>query len=303
MKKLFALSFALALAVLVSNGSASSFDVQLQTSEISSCPCTPNAVRADVQNLYKSADTIRLSLDLPSGWSGFVQPDVTLGSGDSESIPAYITPPCCSEPGEYSIPLNARSVTTGNEVSMTINIEVMKCYFISLDMDKTYTDICQESGETAMDVRVKNEGKFDDKVSFSTDTPWARVSDSSLAIPAGEERTVSVLIDPPDGLHGLDAIKLTAKSESSYARAVQEIHTNIKDCYGFDAILTPSEKGVPVAAASAAQPSTAQPASQSNASPSITGMAASGLRSWETIIVALIIIVVILILIYLAVKK
>ena len=148
MKKSFFITFAFSFAILMGLGAASSFDIQLSSDSISSCPCTPNTVKVDVQNLYRDADTIKFSLELPEGWSGFVQPDVMLGSGDSETIPVYITPtPCGIEPGKYTATLAAESVMTGDEVPGTITIETLRCHYVSMDLGETYRDICQENGE------------------------------------------------------------------------------------------------------------------------------------------------------------
>ena len=110
MKQSFLIAFAFTFMVLVGLGSATSFDAQLSDDSVSSCPCTPNSIKVDVENLYRDADTIYMSLELPAGWSGFVQPDVMLGSGDSETIPVYVTPtPCDIEPQSYDIILDIES--------------------------------------------------------------------------------------------------------------------------------------------------------------------------------------------------
>jgi len=315
MKQSFVVSFALAFIVLMGLGSASSFGIQLSADSVSSCPGTANTIKASVDNLYRSADTIYMSLELPAGWSGFVQPDVMLGSGESETIPVYVTPtPCSAGPGTHTVVLNAESAMTGDEFSSTIEVETMKCHFVSIDLGETYRDVCQENGQgKVFGVVISNEGKFEETFELSTDTEWARFSDSSIVLDGGEGITVDLMLDPPESVSGIHAIMISASSDISYAAAAETVQVNIKNCYDFEASLTPAgdvtgpnETGEPAG-------DQGEPPSVSIAEPSetgagngegITGAAAAGEEAypWESMIVAVIIVIVVLLIIYIVVR-
>ena len=309
MKKLSLMFALITFAILAGTGAAASFDMQLSTDSVSSCPCTPNEVKVDVTNLYRDVDTIEFSLELPDGWSGFVQPDVMLGSGDSETIPVYITPSCDPESKTYTATLKAESIRTGNEMARAISIDILKCYFVSIDLEETYRDVCQESDEgKVFNVNIKNEGKSDEVFQLSTDTKWAVFSDSSVPISSGEEKTVQLMLDPPEDLAGVQSVILAAESASSYAKTSEEIEINIENCYGFKAKLTPAEKGETSETGTGDLPSVSigEPEPEGdNGSDVITGMAGSeeGQYPWRSMVLAVIIIIVVLLIIYIIVKK
>jgi uncharacterized membrane protein len=320
MKQSLLLAFALTFMVLVGLGSASSFDIQLSDQSVSSCPGTANTIKVGIENMYRDADTIYLSLELPAGWSGFVQPDVTLGSGDSETIPVYITPtPCNAGAGTFTATLNAESAMTGDEVSKAIEIETIKCHYVSIDIGDTYRDICQENGEgKTIGVVIKNEGKFEEAFRLSTDTEWARFSDSSIVLDGGEERTVQLNMEPPEEVSGLQAIVVSAASDSSYAAVSDTLQMNIRNCFDFEASLTPAETATPSEPSTPSEPgdlpsvSIAEPNevgqpndSDSGLLPGLTGAFVSEGDEeypWESMIVAVIIVIVVLLIIYIVVR-
>jgi len=327
MKKLSVVSLLLTFAIMVGMGAASSFDIQLSTDAVSSCPCTANIIKVDVQNMYQSADTIEFELDLPADWSGFVQPDIMLGSGDSETITVYITPAKESDSGSYPVVLYVESVITGNEISRTINVEVLKCHYISIDLAETYREVCQESDEgRVFGVVLKNDGKLEETFRLSSDVGWVVFSDSSVEVAGGAEKTVQLILNPPEGLLGMQIINLVAKSETSYAQAEDGIQVDIKNCFDFEATLTPANGGVEVSdtgetGAAASETGTgetgegetglpsistggeeATPGENGGVTGAVTGAAEGDEQPWGSMIVAVIIIIVILVIIYIVVK-
>ncbi|RLI96360.1 MAG: hypothetical protein DRO99_04565 [Candidatus Aenigmatarchaeota archaeon] len=304
--KIALLSLMLAFAVIMSPAYASSFDVSLYDNSLSSCPCSAIEVRADVDNMYKSADTIKLWLELPSGWTGsqaFVQKDVMLGSGESETIPVYITPPCNSGEGTYDVILHAKSSITGNEIVRKITVETLKCHFVNLDLGETYRDVCQENDDDRIfDVTVKNEGKFSETFNMKTSVDWAFFSDSTITLSPGEERTLELSLETPEE-NGVYNVLIMAESSSSYASAAQEVQLNVKDCYNFDAQLLPEDyRSVGTNDSGSAE----TPNQSGNTVTSgITGMVTGDEEgySWEAILIAVIMIVIVLAIIYIIVKK
>ena len=311
MKKLFAISMMLSFALLVGSAAASSFDFSLSADYVSSCPCTPNEVKIDVQNLYQKADTISLELDLPDGWGrnqGFVEPEIMLGSGESGTVTLYITPPCDSGVGTHKAVVTATSAMTGNEVSKTLDIETMKCHYVSLSTDETYIELCQEGiNDNSVEVVVENQGKSSESFMLSTNRDWATFSDSTLEIEAGGSRVVNLVLDP-EGLDGTNAVTIKAQSETSYAEDSEQLNINVENCFGFEARLTPSEKGTETGASSPPSVSIGENVKQDSTGgmendSGLTGMATLQEQSWEAMIVAIIIVIVVLAIIYILVKK
>jgi len=317
MKQSLLVSFALTFMVLVGLGSASSFNIQLSAPSVSSCPCTANTIKADIENLYRDADTFYLSLELPDEWSGFVQPDIMLGSGESETVPIYITPsPCGIDPQTYRATLVAVSAITGDEISGIIDIETFKCHYISIDLGETYRDVCQENVEGKIfGVVLKNEGKFKETFSLSTDTEWAHFSDSSVELKGNEEQNVNLIIEPPEGMAGIHSIQLSVISDSSCASAGETVNVNIRNCYDFEAMLSPagSDKDMSTSApndsnlpsVSISEPLQPDISAEPSQPSDITGSLVaedSNKYPWESMVVAVIIIIVVLLIIYIVIR-
>jgi hypothetical protein len=310
------------MAVLVAPATASSFDVRVRDSSVSSCPCTANTVKVDIENMYKSADTFYLSLDLPSGWDSsqaFVQPDLMLSSGDSETIPVYITMPCMKDPGLFRVVLNVESSATNNEISREIPVQNLKCFFVSMDIDETYRELCLENGEgKTFDVTIENEGKKAESYILSTDKAWAVFSDSSVELDSGESRTIRLTLDMPDDSEGMQTINLHVHSEDSYAQDKEQIRVNVEDCYAFEASLLPSEvqgdgqedgeqndsgQGSQNGQSDGTDDGSSSDGDQNVSGDGITGQLTGGEYPWETMIVSIIIIIVVLAIIYIIVKR
>ena len=335
MKITLVITILLVIGVCAGSASATTFSMEAVEDYASSCPCTAIEFRVEFTNLYQKADTFRLSLDLPIGWStnqAFVQPDIMLDTGESETIPVYVTPPCDAKVGVNQITLNARSALTANELSKSLNVETMKCYFASIDTDTTYRDVCLESDDgKTFDIKVMNEGKFVESYRLTSDVSWAMFSDSSVSIEPGREKSVSVVLNPPEGMTGVQSVILYADSLTSYSSTSEEIFLDIKDCFDFSASLTPTtpntavvdqqpqgssiidlvqagENGVTTQSGDTGNGYSPALTDSNDSGDQITGQATNAtgtgtINAWERMIVALIIIIVVLVIIYIIVKK
>ena len=92
-----------------------SLDITVATAQV--CPCdivSSSEVTVKVMNYGSETDTYYMSMELPAGWSGFIEPELTLASGETATVnPVWITPSCLIEPGKYTITVVAESASSG----------------------------------------------------------------------------------------------------------------------------------------------------------------------------------------------
>ncbi len=258
MKKTFMLSFGLFIAILIINtatvsGQAySNLDLQIIPSYVSVCPCvpiTPKFVRIAVKNLGAEPVVPEFELlNVPAGWTGQIQPhlDKSLAPGEEGTVSLLlINPPGCDvEPGTYTVTVKTTGLTAGDTVSRDLQIEIMQCYGVELDVSEDYKETCRETGKKVIyPVTVKNLGKNPDTIDLDTSVAWASFSESSVTVGPGEMKTVELILNPPTGLTGLQTISVTATScVSPSIYDAKEVKLKINECYSFDASLTPQEK-------------------------------------------------------------
>ncbi len=71
-----------------------------------------------------------------------------------------------------------------------------------------------------------------------------KVSPDSVTVGPWDSKTVSLIIDPPEGLTGEQEITLSAESTLSYAKTERKITLDIEQCYLFGASIVPPEDAV-----------------------------------------------------------
>ncbi len=151
------------LAVFPSPASAyygAAFDISSEMHQV--CPCdiiTSDEIVVEFINYGTKSDTYLISIDVPDGWTGFVVPDVTLASGEKIVLdPMWITPPCGTEPGKYTVDFTAESMQSGKIIEKELELDVMRCHDVSIS-GESYLKTCEDEEFTAQAV-VKNLGKI-----------------------------------------------------------------------------------------------------------------------------------------------
>ena len=224
--------------------SGASLDVSAEPTMV--CPCdilSSDEIHATLTNNGDAADTYRLSLSLPQAWSGFIVPQITLGSGESADIdPVWLTPSCGLAPGKYTITVAARSETTGKTYEKELVFEVLRCHDVAISSGSTAATC--EGQKTAIPVVISNPGKIDESYVISATPSWATVSQEKVSVSAGRNRTIYINATPPAGFVGSREIVVTAASESSYAKTEKKITLNVEACYVFNASINPAANTV-----------------------------------------------------------
>jgi uncharacterized membrane protein len=240
-KKIFIGFVIISLSLIISNVSAANIDAYLSKTSSSVCPCsTVSDISLVIANHGTFTDTYDFSLELPGGWSGFIQPHVTLSPGEATEIKTlYVTPTCYVESGKYTVNVIAVSGSTGEKASNELSVEVLKCYDVKI--------FAPEQKETCKNTPVKyiiniaNYGKYKETFDVSASASWGQLLQTSLTIEPEATIGVELSVDPPKDLVGLQDITITAKSQTSHAEAKKVVKLDIKNCYDFNIDLQPKE--------------------------------------------------------------
>jgi uncharacterized membrane protein len=218
---------------------------QQPSNMILSCP---DSVLSDIDvmvtNLGGVTDTIELKLDWPADL-GFIQPYRTLASGESATItPFWITLPYNLDPGVYHAKVTAKSLMTGDAVTKDIEIEVLRCYSVRLDVEDDYERSCRETEEpVTYEIEVINEGKWPETFEMSASVDWAEFSEEEVSLESGTSATVSLVLSPPGGLpEGIHTVIVTARSIGSYAVGTVPVEVDIAKCFKFSTALEPESQ-------------------------------------------------------------
>ena len=242
-----AISLLAFLFLLAPAAMAASLDLQVSTGQqpsarISSCPDT---VLSDIDvlltNLGGQTDTFELTLDWPADL-GFIKPFQTLASGESANIkPFWITLPYNLEPGIYHAKVTAESSMTGDKVTKDIEIEILRCRSVMVNIEDNYERSCRETLEpVTYDLVIVNEGKWDETFELSASVDWADFTRDTVTVSSGGSEEVSFVLNPPESLaSGKHTVFVTARSLESYAVATADGEVELEDCFGFDASLEP----------------------------------------------------------------
>jgi uncharacterized membrane protein len=253
-KSLILLTLAIA-AILAPNASAASFELGMEPSRVSVCPCssvTPELVSVSVENLLGVADTYAFTMDVPAAWGqnqNRIELERAVGPGGSQKLDLFlINPGCGAVPGTHTVTVNAVSGQTGDTLSGVLEVEILKCYGVTLDVDESFKDICsEEPGYMEYELSVSNEGKFAETFSLTSATIWASFSDSDVTLEPGESASVNLILTPPEGLMGLQTVTARAGLDRITAFEVSDevsVQLNIEECFGFEAAIRPEIKSV-----------------------------------------------------------
>ncbi|MBI2675056.1 MAG: hypothetical protein HYX24_01260 [Candidatus Aenigmarchaeota archaeon] len=243
------------LAFLPHPGYAASFDLDLRMLQAqSTCPTvlkdTPPLDKSSIplylRNQLDKGDTYSLSLSLPSGWSGFIEPEIYVPSLETRQVEAiWVTVPEV-QPGLYTISVSAASGLTKETMTKTFGINVLACRGVTVVIADGQKDVCSEKPEaTSFAAEVKNIGKsadtFDLFVTKGGQTvSYATINTPSISLNAGESRTAAVFLTPPRDLLGKQEFVLSARSRSTLTTTSSPFSISLKDCYSFIADIAPT---------------------------------------------------------------
>jgi uncharacterized membrane protein len=245
----FGLAISLAFAFLNSAAFAESFEFQVMPSITSACPCsslTPQNVQVSVHNLYQYPDTYSFTVDAPPGITAQVQQSLVVNQGDTRSLDLFLINIGCSVmPGDYNVVIKAKSGTTGDVLTKTLNLQVLNCYEVQLGVDTRFKDMCiEENASSIFYLTLQNAGKFSDTYDLSSSVSWAVFSDDPVTVDAGKSKTVAMALTPPSGMKGVQTITVSVKSQNYYSTDSDTVQLNVQGCYSMTADLQPSQVSI-----------------------------------------------------------
>ena len=245
----FGLAISLAFAFFNAAAFAASFEFQVVPSITSACPCsslTPQNVQVSVHNLYQYPDTYSFTVDAPPGITAQIQQSLVVNQGDTRSLDLFLINIGCSViPGDYNVVIKAKSGTTGDVLTKTLNLQVLNCYEVQLGMDSRFREMCiEENASSVFYITLQNAGKYSDAYDISSSVSWAVFSDDPVTVDAGKSKTVAMALTPPSGTVGVQTIAISVKSKNFYSTDSDTVQLNVQDCYSMAADLQPSQVSI-----------------------------------------------------------
>jgi uncharacterized membrane protein len=236
------LSFFVIFTICINFASAySNIGLSLSKEKVSGCPGYAIPIELTISNNDDVTHTYTLSLELPTNWkipdNGFIQPEVTLSSGESKKITFWINPPTVS-PDVYSVKVKAK--VGSEEETKTLQVEVLRCHDIKLFVSESI-NVCEDS-EFKYIFEAKNNGKGEEKFDLIVSTSWkGEVYKETFSLPPSQSKNFAIpLISPTE--NGKISIKIASKT--SYAKDEKYTQVNIEKCYAFEAKMEPKEVSV-----------------------------------------------------------
>ena len=225
-------------------------DVSVSPDFISTCPSrtlSNDDISLFVTNTGPTTDTFFMEIEWLPGLS-FIQPQVTLASGEMRKIePLWITIPYDVEPGSLFATVTAESALTGDMVSKSIEVNILNCHVIELEvspLERTQQICKEEEVPLEFTIEATNMGMDTETFVLSTDEPWAELDTDSVTLDTGEAVTFTLVVDPPESVSDFQTITITAQSTSSFAHAEVKVFVDVIDCYDFTARIQPSSATV-----------------------------------------------------------
>ncbi len=236
--KVFAFFGLISLLFVIQFASASTPDVQLSLSQMSSCPCASTNQMFSVANTGLVSDTFKLLSD--SQWvtfagceSGAIANDeVVLGAGETTACSLFVTPACSSNFGDSTITISAKSESAGNIVSKQMKFSVLACN--AVEIVASDASACKNEKIT-VPVVVKNLGRYTETFALNASVA-GKFDAKEFILASGESKTSNFEIAA-----ATQKINFVVKSKDSGAAASKQVSVVGADCYSFISGIAPVE--------------------------------------------------------------
>jgi uncharacterized membrane protein len=199
------------------------------------CPRTINSqdVKLVITNHLTFPNTYKLSLILPEGWNGDIEPQITVAGGSTKQVDLNITIPSKTSPGLYFVTILAKST---DQTQMQLPILILNCYGFEIDIQKP-DKFCIEN-PVKIELNITNIGKFSENVSLSAKGNGnVSFSQTNFELNPGNKKSLFVTIKPNQP--GIQNITLIATSE--HISSLKDMEIEAEDCWKFETQLSPSE--------------------------------------------------------------
>lgn len=226
------------LLFMIQFASASSADLQLSLSQMSSCPCSSTNQMFSITNTGLVSDTFKFLSDSP--WVTFAgceigtigNNEVVLGAGETTTCSLFVTPACSSNFGDSAITISAKSESTGNIVSKQTGFSVLACNAVEISAGDA--SACKNEKIT-IPVVVKNVGKYTETFVLNASVA-GKFDAKEFVLASGESKTSNF-----ETVAATQRINFGVKSKDSGASASKQVSVVGADCYSFISNIAPVE--------------------------------------------------------------
>ena len=196
------------------------------------CPCESDKFDFELTNNGQFTESYTLSVEGEYSSSVVLSTDqVTLNSGESEIIYAYVTT-SCSDLGDYDFTLKVTPYNSNSIRTATSTMIVDPCYNFDIQTERDLLNICEHTLET-VPITIENSGSTSNKFELELNGPlWANLDRNTLTIAPNSVGVVNLVINPDYGVEGSFEMEFSATPERGEIKAYNIFDVNIKQCHG-----------------------------------------------------------------------
>lgn len=223
------------------------FDINTEKDLVNMCEHTQETLKIDVTNDGTSANVYNLDVEGPV-WANLENNKLEIAAGQTKSVNLELVPDYGIE-GNFEVKFNAVPTKGELKAQNTFNINVKKCYDVSVELEKDADKICNAL-ENEYNVLVRNVGEKESEYFVSLDGPdWAKLDKTSVSLAAGEETNLKLTVSPPydnSGASSTIEVKVSAKDSDkiSSSDSIKIDTVSQKECY--NALLGIKDKSLSV---------------------------------------------------------
>ncbi|MBS3172676.1 hypothetical protein J4438_03830, partial [Candidatus Woesearchaeota archaeon] len=171
------------------------FDITTEKDLVNMCEHSKETISISVKNDGTTNNVYNLELEAPA-WANLENNKLEIGSGQTKTVNLELVPDYGVE-GNFQIKFNAIPEKGTLKAQNTFNVNVKKCYDISVEIEKDKDKICNAL-ENEYNVLVRNLGEQNKEFFVSLDGPsWAELDKTSVDLNAGEESSLKLTVSPP----------------------------------------------------------------------------------------------------------
>ena len=196
------------------------------------CPCESDKFDFELVNNGQFTETYELSVEGAYASNVVLSTDqVTLNSGESQIIYAYVTT-SCADLGDYGFTVKATPYNSNSIRSATATMVVDPCYNFDVQTERDLLNICEHTQEI-IPITIENTGSTSNKFNLNLDGPlWANLDRNTITIAPNSVGTVNLVINPDYGVEGSFEVEFSATPERGEVTAYNVFDINIKKCHG-----------------------------------------------------------------------
>ncbi len=197
-------------------------------------PCEPAKYDIYVENVGLFREDYRLDFGNANDYVNINTTEFSLDSGESRTLPSTITFPC-DVYGDKKIQFNAFSQRNLLQASVTKDLNIRRDYDYSVSFEGLHeageNAVCTQV-ETDYSFKIKNNANIRNTINIDLNGPsYAGISNDTLVLNPGEEKTVKIWFNPAYEDRGKETITLTLDSELGNIVKKYKFDMDFQSCF------------------------------------------------------------------------